>query len=73
MKLVEVKWEDATSYANQWMTPDGNLEPMSCMTVGYVVSKNKNKLVLAQSQHEDEVHNQFVIPRGCIKSIRDIT
>lgn len=75
MLIVEVEWDDSCSYANQWMQPNDNLEASLCKSVGYLVAKNKNRIVLAQSQHDDsdEVHNQFVIPRGCVKSIRNLT
>lgn len=73
-KIIEVIWDDSCSIANQWMKPNGELEPSHCKSVGYLVSKNKKSIVLAQSQHDEtgEVHNQFIIPRGCIKKITEL-
>ena len=73
-KIVEVIWEDSCSIANQWMRPNGELEPSHCKSVGYLVSKNKKRIVIAQNYNDEsgEVHNQFIIPKGCIRSIREI-
>ncbi len=69
MKIVEVRWWDATSYGNAWMTEcaDGCAV---CSSVGYLVKDAKDKVVLAQSIQADDTMNRFVIPRGCIKKIR---
>ena len=74
MKIIEVEWEDSCSIANQWMKPNGDLEPSLCKSVGYLVSKNKKRIVIAQNYNDEsgEVHNQFIIPRGCVIKIKEV-
>lgn len=64
---------DAISYSNLWVAKDGEDEVAHCKSVGYLVKKDREKIVIAQSLAQDgDVMNKFVIPRGCVRSIREI-
>jgi len=71
LKIVLVKWEDSAS-ASGW-TDEDDLAPAECETVGYLLKKNKDRVVVVQST-SDIAHydNRFAIPRGCIKSIKEL-
>lgn len=71
MKIVEVLWADSTS-SGGW---DGatDLATSLCKTVGYLTVRNKNRVVVVQSTSDGgNCDNRFAIPRGCIKSIREL-
>lgn len=73
MKTVEIEWVDAISYSNMWVARDSKESLALCRSVGYLVKKNKEKVVIAQSSASDgDVMNKFVIPRGCIKKITEL-
>jgi hypothetical protein len=78
-RLVEVEWIDSAS-TNGWQRrgeidqeqkQDGGL--VECRTVGYLLSKDKRSLRLAQSQSSHgAVAEICAIPRSCIRSIREV-
>jgi hypothetical protein len=74
-RLVKVTWIDATS-SDPWTDLDGVLEypPHEISSVGYLVSRTKEKIVLAANL--DHVSNDvsccMIIPKGCIKKIEDL-
>ncbi len=73
MKLVEVKWEDTFADVG-WGGKE--LKPVSVISVGWLLIKDKDKVVLASmigTAGLDDYNCKQAIPRGCIKSIRDIT
>ena len=74
MKMVLVEWDDSCSHANEWMDREEEKGLAHCISIGFMVYKERDKVALAQSFHpsEDNVHNEFVIPRGCIKRIKEL-
>lgn len=73
MKLVEVLWEDITTYAgwNEEMVLHNTDTPLTFTTVGYLVKKTKDRVVLSDTK--PTVGNITIFPRGCIKSIQNIS
>ncbi len=71
MKIVLVEWADSTS-SSGWDT-NFDLELSNCTTVGQLVVKDKEKIVVVQSI-SDGAHcdGRFAIPRSCIKSIKEL-
>ena len=67
MKMVLVKWVDSTSIQG-WEEGD-NMELCRCESVGFLIKKTKDKVILAQSLNDHTYYNKFAIPRGCITSI----
>ncbi len=77
MKLVIVEWVDSTLLGQRWVDSE-ELEHMTvntCLTVGFVYRKDKEKIVLCQGHCKDDagVVNVIAIPRNCVKSIKDLT
>ena len=75
MKRVEIEWEDSTAIGG-W-SDSGDLELCQCKTVGYLVTKNRNRVVVVQSTSngggsEEHFDNRFGIPRKCIKKITEL-
>ena len=74
MKIVLVDWVDSASVGG-WAGEE-DLNVCECKTVGFLLRKTKDKVVVAQSiSPRDAVEvcdNRFAIPRGCIKSIREL-
>ena len=72
-KLVLVKWEDAGS-RSKWT--DKNAEEMNliiCRSVGYLLKKTAKKVIIyATRNDQNDIGDQTCIPRGCVKSIRNI-
>ena len=71
LKVYLVEWIDSTSETG-W-THDHDLELSTCKTVGYLIKKTKDKVVLVQSMSDsDSIDNKFAIPRKCITSITEL-
>jgi len=72
--IVEVEWEDITSW-DSWHTMD-MAEKEGCITiktVGYLVSKDKNYIRTVSTMHKsegDSVSHQHTYPRSIVRSIR---
>lgn len=79
-KLVEVEWTDARSVYEQFplTTAIEKCTLVQRVTVGYVVLKDRERLLLAHTydppnEHEAEGGADFtVIPRGWVKEIREL-
>lgn len=72
MREVKVIWEDAKSYANEWVDKEtaSQFEPELVGTRGYVVYESRKKIIISQSSTQaNGCHNCMVIPRGCVKKI----
>ena len=73
MKIVKINWLDSGSKYRNWeFKDDWSLEPLECMSVGFLVEKTAKKVVIAQSDGQDEWGRLFVIPKGCITKIEEI-
>lgn len=74
--IVEVEWLDSRAFAG-WAHPEEHLErsrPSRCRSVGYLLLKDRERIVLAQSCSDDSgnVADPLAIPRGMVKAIRVI-
>ena len=73
-KIIEVSWLDACSFGNMWVSPDDEVTCSHCKSVGYLLKKDKDKIIIAQSDSNNgEVMNRFVIPKGCITGIKELS
>ena len=69
MKRVEVTWVDSAGVEG-WKSRDETTAPVRCRSVGYVVERNADKIVLAQSQTSEQINGLFAIPVVAVKKIR---
>ena len=77
-RLVLVEWIDASRLSDSWMDWSAIPEayPHKCVTVGFVVSENKNEIILVPTigdvEHEENRHTYggMLIPRSAIISER---
>ena len=71
MKLVKVEWEDTVA-RNYW-SDIGDLHVSKVSSVGFLVGKDKRKIILSGMNSKDGQHNcTQVIPRGCITKITEL-
>ena len=71
LPLIIVEWDDVSSFGGWEDTKESKaLKPFQAKMVGWEISRNKSRLVLATAFSEDECNGRRVIPRGCIRSIR---
>jgi hypothetical protein len=71
MDKVEVIWSDSKMYITQ-SSLDEDYSYCTMSSIGYVIKKNKDILVLAGDIVDDEVRRVIVIPMDNIKSIKKI-
>ena len=71
MKIVLVDWVDSTSIQGWEEGCDMGL--CECRSVGYLIKKTKDKVILAQSLNDHTYYNKFAIPRGCVTSITELS
>ena len=72
--LVEVHWQDAST-RSCWGAFEEYLEhgPVNCISVGYLLQRNKKHILLAQTQSDDHQCNSAIaIPAKWLRSIRVI-
>jgi len=70
MKLVVIEWQDIQTWSgwNEDLVSEGKAVPLEVTTVGYLVSKTKDTVVISDST--PHIGNVTVFPRGCVRSIR---
>ena len=75
MKVIEIEWADATGHS-EWVNKEDALKQTMCVfkSIGYLLQKDKEKVQIATTvgTESSDVSNTLFIPRGCIKSIREI-
>jgi hypothetical protein len=69
--VVEVTWQDAGALLGPWDDLDAvlskkNRAPVHIHSVGYVLSDDKQSLVLARSFHDKRVGGVGIIPASAI-------
>lgn len=72
LRAVRVEWVDSAS-TGRWRhrKEAERFDVVACTTVGFVVSRNSKRIVLAQSVSEDDdVCDTMTIPAGCVKRVR---
>lgn len=68
--LVEVWWSDATDMESGWKDSLEPPEMAMALSVGFLIHKDKNHLVLALDTDEEGHHNgRSQIPAGMVKKI----
>lgn len=77
MKIVRISWYDSAGVPATWMTPDQVEEYIDNMpeiidTVGFLIHSDKEKVVVAQSWHDENRHNLMAIPKKCIIGMKHI-
>ena len=72
--LVEFTWVDSKSYSNEWLNLDEikNFKPEACSTAGYIVYEDSETYFVAQTRGEHGFYNIFLIPKGCVKTRREL-
>lgn len=71
--LVEVVWADACGLEHGWKDKldADDREPMFIISVGFLVERTRDTLILAQDTHEDGGHNtRGQIPVGVVRRIK---
>lgn len=74
MNVVEVEWVDSNGYTH-WQQKDemakwaGDGSIMTCRSVGYLLSKSKENIVLVQSESPSSYGDGIMIPKVSITKI----
>ena len=73
MEVVEVIWEDIVGDNSVRSKLDVVKDtPKLAHTMGFLVKKDKNKLVIASTEYEDkDLSDTNTIPIGCVVKIRE--
>jgi hypothetical protein len=76
MKIVHVKWYDSSSI-HGWRGIEKLKEYrrdklMVIDSVGILIHKSKDKIILIRSVGSGEIDGVFEIPRACIKSMKTL-
>lgn len=74
LPLVEVRWEDSTSFGG-WKTREqyAREKPAECVSAGYLLSRTRQAVTLVMSQcveAERDTMDGLVIPAGAVRAIR---
>lgn len=72
--MVHIHWEDSGSVDGLiWQFKDSwECSVHDCNTVGYLVSKDKLQVVVAQSSNDDQWGRLFAIPLSSIVNVEEI-
>lgn len=70
-KLIEVTWDDAQT-DDGWGEAPEVLEPALVTTVGFLVRETKEHLLIASSYDDKHTNGRIQIPKGMIKSRKEI-
>jgi len=72
-KVVKIEWVDSGGNDTVWeYKEDWELTSHKCTSVGILVADDRDEVVICQSENNDQYGRLFVIPRGCIKSIKEL-
>ena len=73
MKMVLVRWIDARFIEGWYERHDiDSARSIKCVTVGILLNENENDIVVSCHRNEDHIAGAMAIPRGCIKSIKQL-
>jgi len=71
--IVEVVWHDVVVTTTGWESNKLNKpEVAECRTVGYVIYRDADWIVLVSSWSSDERIAKTTIPRGVVKAIMEL-
>ena len=66
--MIYVQWEDIQTLSGGWKEGEMKIKPYLCQTVGFLIKKTKQHLVLAHSLSPDGHYADItVIPQGTVK------
>ena len=70
-KIVVIEWLDSKGIVNEWEYFDDikPLEPVVCVSVGFLMDDNKKYKTLAQSIGDDQLLGRMTISKCSIKKI----
>ena len=71
--LVEVTWKDAAHYSRgTWMSDPSTAKPIIAKTVGYLLKRTKQEVVIAQTRSDDldQWGGIWVIPAGWLIKVK---
>lgn len=70
MKLLRFVWVDSSAAADEWLCKHDVevMEPIECISVGWLVNSTKKVIKLAGDKGNDKFHRIIIIPKGCIIS-----
>ena len=74
-KLVEVEWQDSCVYRGWQYTEQAKVSvPSQCRSVGYMLEKDGDRIVLALSMDDDgdSVADVMCIPMATVKKVRNV-
>lgn len=71
-KIVEVEWLDASHHSG-WkdIIKAKKLKLLPCKTVGYLVGKSGEAVIVAETHDSHYMSGFEVIPRSCVTSIKE--
>jgi hypothetical protein len=70
MKIVKISWIDSGAPIDIWELKDEySTEYALCESVGYLLSKNKDRVVICQSTSDTQYGHVFVIPTKSITKL----
>lgn len=68
MKIVLIEWED--SYCTSAWSED--IDVCRCVSAGIFIKEDDGKVVIASALSGEMFNGALAIPKGCIKSIREV-
>lgn len=68
--MVRVEWDDAAT-ADDWDAVSGlaNLTTEPCETVGFLLHRDSERVVVASSIGGEDGNSATVIPAGCVRKV----
>lgn len=72
--MVYVKWIDPSS-TSRWQSLEDaeKIQPLECETLGYVLKSGRQSILVASTRNEKrDVGDVTVLPRVCIREIREL-
>lgn len=73
--LVLIEWVDITKHCTGWIPEENaidNLRFMNCVSVGFLLAKTDEAVMITQTRTEDQITDPLVIPTKVIKKIRKL-
>jgi|TARA_R110000824_G_scaffold144235_1_gene312083 hypothetical protein len=74
IKIILVVWMDAVAETGWIKLEDAKRECQlsECVTIGYLIDRNKDRLLIACTKSENEYNAMINIPTAWVKETRDI-
>lgn len=69
-RLVYVEWLDSAGTTDRWIADDETLNPVKCVTVGFLKERTKKKLIICSSVHAGHWGWPAVIPARAVTKFR---